>query len=92
VKEILKRFDSLEKKIEAKIESEAGGLRTEFGTLRGEMLSRMAELEMRVTTALLDAVRSNQELAAELRKNRLARDDRFDALEKRLDALEKKVG
>lgn len=64
MKEILKRFDQLEKKLE----SEVGGLRVEVGGLRADVLSRMAELEMRVTTALLDAVRSNQELASELRK------------------------
>jgi hypothetical protein len=52
MKEVLKRFDPLEKK-----------LVVEIGALRANVLSRMAELEMRVTTALLDAVRSNQELA-----------------------------
>lgn len=81
MKEVLKRFDQLEKKLES-----------EIGGLRGDVLSRMAELEMRVTTALLDAVRSNQELASELRQNRLARDDRFDALVKRIEALEAKLG
>jgi hypothetical protein len=50
-------FDQLERKLE----SEVGGL-------RADVLSRMAELEMRVTTALLEAVRSNQELASELRR------------------------
>lgn len=84
MKELLKRFDLLEKNIE----SEVGGLRLEVGGLRADMLSRMAELEMRVTTALLDAVRSNQELAAELRNHRLARDERIDALTKRVEALE----
>ena len=58
MKEILKRFDQLERKIE-----------TEVGGLRADVLSRLAELEMRVTTALLDTVRSNQELASELRKH-----------------------
>lgn len=81
MKEVLKRFDQLEKKLES-----------EIGGLRADVLSRMAELEMRVTTALLDAVRSNQELASELRLNRLARDDRFDALVKRIEALEAKLG
>jgi uncharacterized protein involved in exopolysaccharide biosynthesis len=88
VKEVLKRFDQLEKKLE----SEVGGLRGDVVGLRADVLSRMAELEMRVTTALLDAVRSNQELAAELRQNRLARDDRYDALVKRVEALEAKLG
>ncbi len=81
MKEILKRFDQLE----TKLETEVGGLRT-------DLLSRMSELEMRVTTALLDAVRSNQELASELRQNRLAKDERIEALVKRIEALEKKVG
>jgi hypothetical protein len=81
MKEILKRFDSFEKKLEA-----------EVGSLRSDVLSRMAELEMRFTTALLDAVRSHQELAAELRQHRLARDERIDALIKRVETLEAKVG
>ena len=71
--EILRRFDQLEKKIES-----------EVGCLRADVLSRMAELEMRVTTALLDAVRSNQELASELRHHRLARDERIEELAKRV--------
>ncbi len=87
MKAILKRFDQLEKKIE----SEASGLRAEVGGLRADVLSRMAELEMRVTTALLDAVRSNQELASELRQHRLAKDERFDALVRRVDAIEAKL-
>jgi hypothetical protein len=81
MKEVLKRLDQIEKKIE----SEVGGL-------RADVLSRMAELEMRVTTALPDAVRSNQELASELRQNRLARDDRIEMLAKRVEALESKLG
>lgn len=81
MKEALKRFDQLDKKLE-----------TEIGGLRADVLSRLAELEMRVTTALLDPVRSNQELAAELRQQRLARDERYEALVKRLEALEAKVG
>jgi hypothetical protein len=88
VKEILKRFDQFEKKLE----SEVGTVRTEVTGLRADLLSRMAELEMRVTTALLDAVRSNQELASELRQNRLAKDERIEALVKRIEALESKVG
>jgi tetrahydromethanopterin S-methyltransferase subunit G len=79
MKEILKRLEQIEKKIE-----------TEVGGLRADVLSRMAELEMRVTTALLDAVRSNQDLAAELRQQRLARDERLEALAKRVEALEAK--
>ena len=47
---------------------------------------------MRVTTALLDAIRSNQELATELRQHRLARDERIEALAKRVEALEAKLG
>jgi len=81
MKEILKRFDSLEKKFE-----------TEIGALRADVLSRMAELEMRVTTAPLDAVRSNQELASELRQHRLARDERLEMLTRRIEALEGKLG
>ncbi|MBN1607567.1 MAG: hypothetical protein JW940_13100 [Polyangiaceae bacterium] len=81
MKELLKRFDQLEKKFE-----------TEVGGLRADLLSRMAELEMRVTTALLDAVRSNQELAAELRQHRLARDERIEALTRRVEALEARQG
>jgi hypothetical protein len=88
MKEILKRFDQLDKKIEAQVD----GMRTDVAGLRSEVLSRMAELEMRVTTALLDAVRSNQELASELRTHRLARDERIEALVKRIEALEAKVG
>ena len=88
MKEVLKRFDQLDKRIE----SEVGGLRVEVSGLRADMLSRMAELEMRVTTALLDAVRSNQELAAELRHHRLARDERIEDLTKRVEALEAKLG
>ncbi len=88
MKEILKRFDQFEKKLE----SEVGTVRTEVTGLRADLLSRMAELEMRVTTALLDAVRSNQELASELRQNRLAKDERIEALVKRIEALESKVG
>jgi hypothetical protein len=45
VKEVLKRFDQLEKKVEV-----------EVGGLRADIASRLAELEMRVTTALLDTV------------------------------------
>lgn len=81
MKEVLKRFDPLAKKLES-----------EIGGLRSDALARMAELEMRVTTALLDAVRSNQELAAELRQHRLARDGRLEGLIKRVEALEAKVG
>jgi hypothetical protein len=81
VKELLKRFDQLDKRIE-----------TEIGALRADVLSRLAELEMRVTTALLDTVRSNQELSPELRQHRLARDERFEALVKRVEALEAKSG
>jgi hypothetical protein len=66
MKEILNRFDSFEKRLEA----EVGSLRSEVGSLRSDVLSPMAELEMRITTALLDAVRSHQELAAELRQPR----------------------
>ncbi len=88
MKEVLKRLDQVEKKIE----SEVGGLRNEVGGMRADLLSRMAELEMRVTTALLDAVRSNQELASELRQNRLARDERIENLAKRVEALEAKLG
>jgi hypothetical protein len=57
MKQVLQRLDQLERKIE----SEVGGL-------RADVLSRLAELEMRVTTALLDAVRYNQQLLAELRR------------------------
>jgi hypothetical protein len=99
MKEILKRFDQLEARLEKKLEGEVGGLRTAVGGLRGELgglradlLSRMTELEMRVTTALLDTVRSNQELASELRQHRLARDDRFEELVRRVEALETKLG
>jgi len=81
MKEILRRFDQVEKKIES-----------EIGGLRSDVLSRMAELEMRVTTALLDAVRSNQELASELHHHRLARDERIEQLVKRVEALEAKLG
>jgi hypothetical protein len=81
MKQVLQRLDQLERKIE----SEVGGL-------RADVLSRLAELEMRVTTALLDAVRSNQELATELRQHRLARDERIEALAKRVAALEAKLG
>jgi len=81
VKEVLKRFDQLEHKIEL-----------EVGGLRADVAARLAELEMRVTTALLDAVRSNHELASELRQHRLARDERIEALVKRVEALETKVG
>ena len=88
MKEILKRFDQLEKKVEA----EFGNVRADVGGLRSDVLSRMAELEMRVTTALLDSVRSNQELATELRQQRLARDERIDSIIRRLEALEAKVG
>ena len=88
MKEVLKRFDQLERKLEA----EVGGVRSDVAGLRSDVLSRMAELEMRVTTALLDAVRSNHELAAELRQNRLARDERLESLVKRIEALEAKVG
>jgi hypothetical protein len=80
MKEILKRFDQLEKKLES-----------EIGGLRADVLLRMAELEMRVTTALLDTVRSNQELASELRQHRLAKDELFEALIKRVEALEAKL-
>lgn len=73
MKEVLKRFDPLDKKLES-----------EIGGLRSDVLARMVELEMRVTTALLDDVRSNQELAAELRQHRLARDDRLEGLIKRV--------
>lgn len=92
MKQILKRFDEVEKKLEKKIETEVGGVRTEVTGLRADLLSRMAELEMRVTTALLDAVRSNQELASELRQHRLAKDERMEAIVKRIEALEAKVG
>lgn len=49
MKEVLKRFDQPDKKLES-----------EIGGLRSDVLARMAELEMRATPALLDAVRSNQ--------------------------------
>lgn len=88
MKEVLRRFDQLERKLE----SEVGGLRVEVGGLRSDLLSRLAELEMRVTTALLEAVRSNHELASELRQHRLARDERVEELAKRIGALEAKVG
>lgn len=80
MKELLKRFDQLERKIE-----------TEIGGLRADVSSRLAELEMRLATALLDTVRSNQELAAELRHHRLARDERFEELMRRVEALEAKL-
>jgi hypothetical protein len=88
MKEVLKRFDQPERKLEV----EVGGVRSDVVGLRSDVLSRMAELEMRVTTALLDAVRSNHELAAELRQSRLARDERLESLVKRIEALESKVG
>jgi hypothetical protein len=66
MKEILKPFDQLDKKIEAQV----GGVHAEVAGLRSELLPRMAELEMRVTTALLDAVRSNQEFASSFSRPR----------------------
>jgi hypothetical protein len=37
-------------------------------------------------------VRSNHELVAELRQHRMARDERIDALTRRVDAIEAKLG
>ncbi|MCZ7680807.1 MAG: hypothetical protein M5U28_19345 [Sandaracinaceae bacterium] len=80
MKEILKRFDQLERKFE-----------TEVGGLRAEVLSRMAELEMRVTTALLDAGPTTSPRPPAARAPPPG-EERIDALVARIEALEAKVG
>jgi hypothetical protein len=81
MKQVLQRLDQLERKIE----SEVGGL-------RADVLSRLAELEMRVTTSFAGRSPLQSATARRTAPHRLARDERIEPLVKRVEAVEATLG